>query len=353
VKSVHQIVVRPHCIALGLMLLAGCSRYGGAEASSKPTSADASIAEIALKAPPQIVAPHGGDVSVAVPFKNPSQTLPLELKLKSKSCECVDFVLDPPSVAPGAEAVMTLKSRVGDASTLRNLELVFDTGLQQPQRLRFSVDVQACPVIEFTPNVSPLLTIPFGKSGQFEFDVYLHQPETEQELEPHFSTDCQHATLSWAEKQGLLYQGIRRRVFHCVATVTVPPREQFVDAAHLQTSLVSVAAGEHLGQVRVLWRPQNLVQSRPETLLVNGRQAGMFEKSFVLEAETPFQIVSVESENPQFEIQATLGERRKRHELRLRLDRQPEQGAQRKSWITATIDHPEEQTVKIPVYIFE
>lgn len=340
-----------------IFLIVGCFGSPGSSVLRQPAtsgrSADApAVARIHHEAPALCLPAYGGDVAIPVNFLNPSSTEPLELALKSKSCECAGFTLAPDVVAPGGGGVMTLNTTFGSATAERRLQLRFETGLKQPQIMEFNIAIRAFPAIEFQPAISPVLAVPFGQSERVEFDLLVHQPQDETPLAPTVTTDAEELTLAIADEQERVEFGIRRRTIHCVASITVPPQTEFAKSPVVREARVEARAGDQTAGMNILWRPENLIQVEPKSLLVNTRQSG-FRHKVELAAETAFRIDALDAPSPGLVVETHLREKRKRHTVSVSFNGDAASEKPQKFIITATTDHPVEKQVEIPIYVLK
>lgn len=347
------------CVApIAVFLVAGCFGSPGSSvlhppATSGQSADDPAVARIHHDAPALCLPAYGGDVAIPVNFRNPSSTEPLNLTLKSKSCECAGFTLAPDVVAPGGDGVMTLNTTFGSATAERQLQLRFETGLKQPQIMEFTIAMRAFPAIEFQPGISPImLAVPFGQSESVEFDLLVHQPEDETPLVPTVTTDAEELTLATTDEQERVEFGVRRQTIHCVASIAVPPQPEFAKSPVVHEARVEARAGDQTAGMKILWRPENLIQVEPKSLLVNTRQAG-FRHKVELAAETAFRIDALNTPSPNLSVETRLREKRRRHTVTVSFDGDVASEKPQKFIITATTDHPVEKQVDIPIYVLK
>lgn len=330
------------------LCLIGCHDPGQSNAAQR--AVETSVLEVVRAPDPFFVQPEGSLVSVPVRFANPSDEETLSLNLKQRSCGCIDYTLQPEVLEPSEEGVLTLQTVLRETGS-RNLSLTFETGLAEPAEMRFDVTCRAYPYIEFAPAETRFLRIPPGTSQSTEFTVIQTRPVGEGKTEPDVSLSSASAKIRLIDRKARVEEGVRRTSSRWSMTISVPPDVSLSEDS-VRRETVSVRDGDVDAVYRVLWRPENHVQAVPPSVLVRSGTDPGFKKTLEIRAEEPFQITSVESENPGVQVDAEIGEPKTRHSINILLVKTLTSTKATKSEILLHVNHPDQAEVSIPVYLY-
>jgi hypothetical protein len=294
-------------------------------------------------------------VSIPIEIKNPSAEVVMQPTLKGKSCDCAGYTLVPEKIAPGQTGLLTVNASLSNQTEFRNLSLKFTTRLDDPAEMHVTTQVRSFPQIEFSPATLPVLSIPFGSSKELKFDVFCHQLSDEASTIASIDSDSDELEVGVVSEEQVSKFGVQRKVLHCKATIRVPSRiGSHADDAG-RSALLKVQFGEVAGSLRVVWRPEALIQVQPPRILVNARttaEAGHFTKAVTLGAESAFQIEAIQTDDPDLVVEGNLDVRKKSHTILVTLSGQSGDDAPKKWAITVKTDHPEEPEVRVAVFLF-
>jgi hypothetical protein len=285
-------------------------------------------------------------------FHNAAGRKTAELKAAQRSCGCTRCAIGEAEVAPGGNTTITVSYDLRPQLERRREMVIMTTGLEEYPQFALALTADCYPRLGMVPDKPLVATVSAGASELIP--VAFVSYERDDEGQSPWVLQATGAGLSveqGASREEETGNHVRKREVQCMLRLACPGVEDPGFGSGDFEGEVVVKRGPWSLKRRVTWHAAKVVEASPGQLFLQAGKGDAEEATVRLSASEVFGLEGIDFERSYLACNASLGERRREHDVRVRLNSAGTRPRATKCSITLRTDHPRQRIVKIPVFI--
>jgi len=335
-------------LAAAAIVLGGCGRQESAtDADALPSyEQHAGVVFVDTEDPRPVVVSH------EFGFHNATARKTAELKIAQRSCGCTRCTIGDAEVAPGGDTTISVSYDLRHQLEQRRETVIVTTGLEEYPRFAFTLSADCYPRLGMVPEKPLVATVPPGATELIRVG-FVSYARDDEERSPWVlqATGAGLSVEQGASREEEIADHVRKREVECTLRLACPSVEDPGFGSGDYEGEVVVKRGAWSLKRRVTWHAAKVVEASPGQLFLQAGKGAAEEATVRLSASEAFGLEAIEFDRSYLACNASLGERRREHAVRVRLNSAETRPRATKCSITLRTDHPQQPIVKIPVFI--